>query len=138
MTSVVAEMHKMLRKAFKNEGTSRTKTFKWFLCFHGRQTSINDFNRSVQPLGSTRPENKKIHETIVEFYCGILRCLGDIRWKRPDKWLNNNCLPHHDDALVHTILKVQLFWVANSNHPPPSAFTGVNPLQFLSFPQKEK
>lgn len=46
-----------------------------------------------------------------KFYSDVLQWLReDMRQKRPDKWLTNNWVLHHDNAPAHTALVVQSFW----------------------------
>jgi hypothetical protein len=73
-----------------------------------------------------------------EFYCDVLRCLGEnVRQKRPDVWRNHKWLFHHDKAPSHTSLKTTKF-VANNNMviiPNPPYLLDLAPCDFALFPK---
>jgi hypothetical protein len=61
----------------------------------------------------------------------------NVRRKRPELWLNHNCLLHHDNAPAHKSLETTQF-VTNNNmvtirQPPYS--TDLAPCDFALFPE---
>jgi hypothetical protein len=70
------------------------------------------------------PPNTMVHS---DFYCEVLRCLGEnVRQERPELWHNHNWLLHHDNMPTDTSLKTTEFVTNNIvtvPHPPYSLDT---------------
>jgi hypothetical protein len=72
-----------------------------------------------------------------KFSCGVLRWVTEnTRRKWPDKWHNNSWALHHDNALAHMSLSMEVLdFYEDDSHPPPSLLAGTCPL--LLFPISE-
>jgi len=53
---IATECYEMLKTAFGEQAMGRSQTFQWFCRFKAGRTSIDDDERSDQPVSSSTPE----------------------------------------------------------------------------------
>ncbi|UYV72145.1 hypothetical protein LAZ67_9001957 [Cordylochernes scorpioides] len=84
------------------------------------------------------PEGQTINQ---QYYLDVLRRLREaVRQKRPKKWHPKNWLLHHDNALPHTAVTVQLYLAKHEidSLPQPSYSPELAPNDFFLYPKIKK
>jgi transposase len=73
-----------------------------------------------------------------EFYVAVLKRLREaVRWKRPQLWMNQSWVLHHDNAPAHSLFLVTNFLAKNKTTvvPQPPYSPDLAPVDFFLFPK---
>jgi len=141
------ETFQLLNQAYGEDCMSRTQCYEWFKRFEKGRMSVGEEPRPGRPSTSTDDDhvervravirgNRRL--TVREVANEILACLRDaVRRKRPELWVNQTWVLHHDNAPAHASLLIRGYLAKHQTpvvpHPPYSP--DLAPADFFLFPK---
>jgi hypothetical protein len=133
----------MPQQSFEDKFTSRTQCFEWYSHLKTGRMSSDENPRGGRPSTSTDDVHiDAVRDLILQNHRFTIRVIAEdvgitVRWKRPQFWMNQTWVLHHDNAPAHSSFLVRNFLAKNETTvvPQPPYSPDLAPADFFLFPK---